>query len=156
MECHSYYNLLTSPIFPVVNTPEINISAVIGATNIGIKAKGLGDLLATSGSFSLTQKNFLSIQGQLGCLMEQEIAKNIEENIKMELDSSSIEMKEKKAIAAYCDGNWSKRSFTNNYSSKSGCGIIIGFQTKKIIFLGGKINTVKCAKDIQILNINAI
>ncbi|KAB0790502.1 hypothetical protein PPYR_04741 [Photinus pyralis] len=39
-------------------------------------------------------------------------------------------------ITVVADGSWSKRSYHNNYNSLSGAAVIIGFRTKKVLFLG--------------------
>ena len=40
------------------------------------------------------------------------------------------------------DGSWGKRSYGHNYSSKTGCGCIIGYESKGILFMGTKIKNV--------------
>ena len=39
-------------------------------------------------------------------------------------------------ITVIVDGGWSHRSYGHRYTSKSGVAVIIGAQTKKILFLG--------------------
>lgn len=39
-------------------------------------------------------------------------------------------------ITVICDGSWPKRSYRNNYNSLSGAAIIVGYETKKVLFLG--------------------
>ena len=37
------------------------------------------------------------------------------------------------------DSSWGKRSYGHNYSSKTGCGALIGFESKGILYVGTKI-----------------
>jgi len=39
-------------------------------------------------------------------------------------------------ITVVADGSWMKRSYGNAYNSLSGIGAIIGYHTKKILFVG--------------------
>ncbi|CAH2006518.1 unnamed protein product [Acanthoscelides obtectus] len=39
-------------------------------------------------------------------------------------------------ITVVADGSWAKRSYHSNYSSLSGAAAIIGYKTKKVLFLG--------------------
>ncbi|KAJ8909537.1 hypothetical protein NQ315_002087 [Exocentrus adspersus] len=39
-------------------------------------------------------------------------------------------------ITVYLDGGWSKRSYGHAYNAASGAGVIIGKETKKVLFLG--------------------
>lgn len=39
-------------------------------------------------------------------------------------------------ITVFVDGGWSKRSHKHSYNAKSGVVIIIGKETKKLLFLG--------------------
>ena len=40
------------------------------------------------------------------------------------------------AISVIVDGGWSKRSHKHSYNAKSGVGIIIGMETKKLLHTG--------------------
>ncbi|KAK4882011.1 hypothetical protein RN001_005330 [Aquatica leii] len=39
-------------------------------------------------------------------------------------------------ISVYLDGGWSKRSYGHNYNAASGVAVIIGRETKKVLYLG--------------------
>ncbi|GFQ80576.1 uncharacterized protein TNCT_511481 [Trichonephila clavata] len=39
-------------------------------------------------------------------------------------------------LTVVVDGCWAKRSYRNNYSSLSGAAAIVGFRTKKVIYMG--------------------
>jgi len=40
------------------------------------------------------------------------------------------------AITVILDGGWSKHSHKHSYNAKSGVGIIVGLETRKILFMG--------------------
>ena len=40
------------------------------------------------------------------------------------------------AITAIVDGGWSKRSDRHSYNAKSGIGIVIGKETRKLLYIG--------------------
>lgn len=82
--------------------------------------------------------------------VKNEVFDDIEENAVTEMQKAADEEKaiaiaENKVgadgvpeIMVVCDGTWPKRSYRKNYSSKSGAAAIIGFQTKKVLYLGIK------------------
>nr|CAI5866908.1 unnamed protein product [Callosobruchus analis] len=41
-------------------------------------------------------------------------------------------------ITVICDGTWGNRSYKKNYNSLSGAAAIIGYRTKKVLYLGVK------------------
>lgn len=53
------------------------------------------------------------------------------------------------AITVVLDGGWSKRSHKHSYNAKSGVAIIIGKETRKLLYIGVRNKyCVSCAKNI--------
>lgn len=57
---------------------------------------------------------------------------------KMALENNEIDSQGRPMITVIADGAWSKRSYKSNYSSKSGVAAIVGYRTKKLLYLGVK------------------
>lgn len=87
------------------------------------------------------------------------VAKKLEEDalneeIRLAKENNEVDSAGNALIAVEIDGSWGKRSFTNNFSSLSGCAAIIGRRTNKIIYADVKnkychICKIAETKDIQ-------
>ncbi|XP_054259250.1 uncharacterized protein LOC128983994 [Macrosteles quadrilineatus] len=70
-------------------------------------------------------------------ILVHKMQRNAEEEKKIALEKGNI-FQGKPYITVIGDGGWAKRSYGHGMSSKSGVDIIIGAETKKILFLGVK------------------
>ncbi|KAB0795633.1 hypothetical protein PPYR_12472 [Photinus pyralis] len=59
-----------------------------------------------------------------------------EEEKEIALRNKNVDKNGIPLITVVADGTWSKRSYHTNFNSLSGAAAIIGFQTKKVLFLG--------------------
>ena len=87
----------------------------------------------------LRKKTFLTIENQIGTswekILAEEISKAGEEEKKLAMERNDY-VDGCPAITVIIDGGWSKRSHKHSYNAKSGVGIIIGKETKKILYIG--------------------
>ncbi len=66
-----------------------------------------------------------------------------EDEIRMAKDSGRVYADGTPWTTAVVDGSWCQRSYGHRYTAKSGCAVIIGHYTKKLLFLG--MRSVYCA-----------
>ncbi len=59
-----------------------------------------------------------------------------QEERKLAMDAGDADPDNVPFITVICDGSWAHRSFGHKYTSNSGCAVIIGARTQKILFLG--------------------
>lgn len=62
----------------------------------------------------------------------------LKEEIKHAIDTANVDSAGNALITIVTDGSWGKRSYGKGFSSLSGCAVIVGFYTKKVIYYGVK------------------
>lgn len=105
---------------------NINVSAVAGMMGIGIR-EFFTALICHAWDKKLIKKFKLTQVFPL-----KHAAKEEKKMAKANGDVGTYGIPE---ITAVCDGNWAKRSYKTKYSSLSGAAAIIGYWTKKILYL---------------------
>lgn len=122
------------------NAMSCNEEAVLGITSIGSGYSHLKELFTnlnvpvmSSSTYDKIQKNqqsdWLSAASEstLDALYEEiEIAKALG---MVDSDGNAL-------IVVICDGGWGKRSYGKAFNSLSGCAVLIGLRTKKVLFYG--------------------
>ena len=87
----------------------------------------------------MSKKTFISIENQIGVswekILSEEIIKAGKEEKELALQRNYL-VHGYPAITVVVDGGWSKRSHKHSYNAKSGVAVIIGKETKKLLFLG--------------------
>ena len=140
--CLMEFNFSTSPKRKGISGGlywECNLAAVWGQMATGGGHAPLTESMAVLGVPSLTKKAFISIEKRIGewwwALFEDSMkeAGNEERSIAI---ANGRYHQGVPAITVIIDGGWSKRSHKHSYNAKSGVGIIIGKETKKILYLG--------------------
>ena len=105
----------------------------------GGRQKRLNETLATLNVPGMSKKTFISIENQIGVswekILSEEIIKAGKEEKELALQRNYL-VHGYPAITVVVDGGWSKRSHKHSYNAKSGVAVIIGKETKKLLFLG--------------------
>lgn len=60
----------------------------------------------------------------------------LQEEIDLAIAAGEVDSKGNALIAVICDGGWGKRSYGKKFNSLSGCALLIGVRTKKVVFFG--------------------
>ncbi|GBO41369.1 hypothetical protein AVEN_132412-1 [Araneus ventricosus] len=118
----------------------INTAAVSGIMTIGGGYSNLEDILSALDIPSMTSHTFQKEHDRISAAWEETAAKEMH-NAAMEEKRLAIEAGEIDAdgiplLTVVADGSWAKRSYRTNYSSLSGAAAIVGFRTKKVLYLG--------------------
>ena len=142
-KCEKSFYIESSP--KIAGTAEIkrryrvNTGAVWGVSSSGGGHRQLNDVLASINVPGMSKKTFLKIEGQIGAAWEKNLADEIikagEEEKKLAQERNDI-INGYPAITVIVDGGWSKRSHKHSYNAKSGVGVIIGKETKKLLYIG--------------------
>ncbi|KAK5648354.1 hypothetical protein RI129_003246 [Pyrocoelia pectoralis] len=126
------------------NQVDINTAAVIGSVNIGAGFTQLQSFTSSLDIPPMSYKMFARAH-ETACNAWESLAwETMKEAAKEEsliaIQSGSVDEDGIPMITVVCDGSWAKRSYRGggNYNSLSGTAAIIGFNTKKILYIGIK------------------
>ena len=118
---------------------ECNIAAVWGQMTTGGGHSKLKETLATLGIPTMSQRSFITTEREIGAWWQQQLEESMKEAGKEEC-KLAIERNEYHegvpATTVIVDGGWCKRSHRHTYNAKSGVGVVIGFHTHKILYIG--------------------
>ncbi|KMQ88744.1 hypothetical protein RF55_11711 [Lasius niger] len=135
--CNYKANIWSEPTEP--KTLDINTAAVAGTVTVGIGHAQLDELCAAMNIPCMSDKTYIKNREKL----VNDFEKTATENMKMAGEVEKQLALEKNDvingipyITVIADGSWMKRSYGNAYDSLSGVGAIIGYRTKKILFVG--------------------
>lgn len=118
---------------------DVNNSAVLGITNVGSGYTHLAELHSTLNIPTFSSRTFDKIQENIADLWEEtameEMAKAAEEEKELAIECGDVTADGTPLVTVVCDGVWAKRSYRSNYNSMSGAAAIVGFKTKKVLYL---------------------
>ncbi|XP_050519213.1 uncharacterized protein LOC126893255 [Diabrotica virgifera virgifera] len=131
--------LSTETVTTVEDFEEINKSAVFGITNVGSGYAHSNEFNSSLNIPTLSSKTYNKIQDNLSDLWEEaaleEMAKAANEEKRLAIECGELSKDGIPLVTVVCDGVWAKRSYRMNYNSFSGAAVIVGFKTKKVLFL---------------------
>lgn len=121
------------------DTENINISAVLGITSIGLGHYHLQEFLAHLNVPSMSyvtyhkyEENY--VQKEYYKLSKKLEAEALNEEIRLAKENNEVDEGGNALISVEFDGSWEKRAYTGNFSSLAGCAAIVGLRTKKILY----------------------
>lgn len=121
---------------------SINESFVSGIMSIGSGYSGMEELCATLEVPSLSIAGYGKCHKKVCEWWEKTkftcMAAAADEEKKLAIESGDIDENGTPMITVVADACWSKRSYKTNYSALSGAATIIGYRTKKIIYMAVK------------------
>ena len=145
MKCNGCNSVMKLETSAKVNCPtgtkrwECNIAAVWSQMTTGGGHSKLKETLATLGIPTMSQRSFITTEREIGAWWQQQLEESMKEAGKEEC-KLAIERNEYHegvpATTVIVDGGWCKRSHRHTYNAKSGVGVIIGFHTHKILYIG--------------------
>lgn len=116
----------------------INRDAVLGIYSVGLGFSHVEELCTNMDVPSMSYDLFHTIekvqQEDWLKLAKQESLKALLEEIELSKARGQVDSKGNALIQIITDGSWGKRSYGRFFSSMSGCAVIIGLHTKKVIF----------------------
>ncbi|XP_063232486.1 uncharacterized protein LOC134536623 [Bacillus rossius redtenbacheri] len=125
------------------NHLDVNDKMVWGTISVGLGYGPLHELLSVINVHPMSPGCFAYHENKIGehwkVMLQKEMEDAALEEFSMAKDDGRICMvgdEEHAWTIGILDGGWSQRSYGHRYSAKSGCAIIIGFYTKKLLFLG--------------------
>jgi hypothetical protein len=110
--------------------------------NNGLGKKGLNNILSLINVPSISKYKYKKMNYLLTDKIDKLLKDSTSEAIQKEkdyfTDIDQFSKSGKIKISCVGDGAWSKRSYKTNYIANSGAAVLIGMQTKKILYLGVK------------------
>lgn len=121
------------------DTIDINLSAVLGITAVGLGHYHLQEFLAHLNVPVMSYVTYHKYEAERVQVEYFKLSKKLEaealaEEIRLAKENNDVDLAGNALIAVEFDGSWEKRSYTNNFSSLSGCAAIVGLRTKKILY----------------------
>ncbi|KMR04828.1 heterogeneous nuclear ribonucleoprotein l-like protein [Lasius niger] len=135
--CNYEANIWSEPTQP--ETLDVNTAAVAGTVTMGIGYAQLEELCAAINVPCMSEPTYVKYRENLiddfnkTAMENMKMAGEVEKQLALERNDviNGIPY-----ITVVADGSWMKRSYGNAYNSLSGIGAIIGYHTKKILFVG--------------------
>ena len=118
---------------------ECNLSAVWGQMVTGGGYSQLEESMSVLGVPVMTKASFISTERDIGEWWRTELVKTMKAAGKEEKQLAEQRGDYHEgipSITVIVDGGWSKRSHKHSYNAKSGVGIIIGKETRKLLHIG--------------------
>ncbi|KAL4091408.1 hypothetical protein QTP88_026104 [Uroleucon formosanum] len=120
----------------------INTSAVVGAINSGCGYSQLQELMCAMEVPSI-HINTYQVEHERICKGYEETAlDSMKEAAKVEAElaiaEGNVDVDGTPLVAVVADGSWCKRSYRTMYNSLSGMAALVGYRTKKVLFMAVK------------------
>ncbi|EZA47389.1 hypothetical protein X777_16362, partial [Ooceraea biroi] len=120
------------------NELDVNTAAVAGTVTVGISYAQLEELCAAINIPCMSEKTYIHNRENLlddfqkTAMNSMKMADELEKQLAMERNEviNGISY-----ITVVADGSWMKRSYGSAYDSLSGVDIIIGYRTRKVLFI---------------------
>lgn len=118
---------------------NVNKAAVLGITSAGNGFYNLEEFCAHLNMPCMSDKTFdknnKDLQKDWWQLAKYHTDEALKEEIRLAKAANEVDEKGNALITVITDGSWGKRSYGKGYSSLSGCAVLIGYRTKKIIYV---------------------
>ncbi|XP_064465681.1 uncharacterized protein LOC135377293 [Ornithodoros turicata] len=119
---------------------DVNSSAVNGIVSIGSGFSGLRELLGALDIPGMAGSTYSKYQDIVAKGIDEtaweEIRKAGIEEARLAREAGDVDADGFPIITVVADGAWCKRSYKNKYDALSGLAVIVGYRTKKVLFLG--------------------
>lgn len=136
---------------------SLNEEAVLGIASVGLGSFQLNEFLTnievpcmSDYTYDKTQKKQ---QVDWWKLAKKEANDALTEEIRLAVLNGNVDSGGNALITVVVDGSWPKRSYNKNFSSLSGCAVIIGMRTNKVIYFDVKDKYCHVCKIAQSKNV---
>lgn len=121
---------------------DLNSAAVLGITAVGLGAYHLNEFctnleIPCMTDYSYDKKQKIQ-QEEWWNLAKKSALDALREEIRLAIMNGDVDSSGNAFIVIVCDGSWPKRSYTTNFSSLSGCAVMIGVRTNKVLYFDVK------------------
>ncbi len=139
-DCGTEFSLPSSPKISTKNSThfEINIRAVWAQMATGGGQFRLDEQMTTMGMPGMSEKTFVQIENEIGSWWKETLQKEMIEAGIMErkLAEERGDYDEMVPfISVIIDCGWSKSAHKHTYNAKAGVGVIIGRETKRVLYM---------------------
>ena len=130
----------------------INLSSVLSSLSTGLGFAGMNEIFSLHGIKYMNEEQYSKNQLKIEEIIKKELDKSLQINLDLEKD---IAIEEGNfdggypTISCIGDGRWSKRSYNFNYTANSSTAVLIGSNTRKIVYIGVKNKYCRiCQKEV--------
>lgn len=120
----------------------VNQSFVSGIMSVGLGFSALEELLSVAEISTMSNRIYAKCHKKVCEWWERAKATSMAEaaleESKLALERGEVNQNGIPMITVVADGCWSKRSYGKNYAALSGAAAIVGYRTKKVIFMAVK------------------
>lgn len=122
------------------NVMDVNTAAVSGTITTGGGHAQVEEFLSVLDIPPMSQKTFKKYEQKVSVGWAATAAAEMEdaaaEEARLAREHGEVDKDGTPLITVVADGAWCKRSYRTNYSSLSGVAAIVGYRTRKVVFLG--------------------
>lgn len=134
--CHEKFKISTSRD----SDDNVNKDAVLAVMSIGSGFSHLEQLSASLDIPCMSPRFYSKVHDEICDIWEETSIKTMKNAADIErqlaIEAGEVDSNGTPLITVVVDGSWAKRSYGNNYNSLSGAAAIVGFRTRKVLFLG--------------------
>lgn len=125
--------------FVSTDDEDVTSNIILGCMTSGSGYSQLKQIIAAANMPTLTYKTYKSKHDKI-CIEWKNVANEsmkaaAEEEKQLAINRGNVNKNGIPMISVVCDGTWAKRSYRRNYNSLSGAACIVGFETKKVLFI---------------------
>lgn len=121
---------------------NVNAAALNASVSVGIGYDQTYEFLSLLEIPPMSKPKYYSLQNELVEAYNETTWSSMiqagQEEKNLAIQNNEVDQLGRPLITVVADGAWSKRSYKTNYSACSGVAAIIGYRTKKILYLGVK------------------
>lgn len=135
--CHYEANIWSHPTDN--KTVDINTAITAGTITIGIGYAQMEEMFAAANIPCMSEKTYIKYRESVIDDFEETAIENMKKAGEVE---KQLALQRNEVIngipyiTVVADGSWAKRSYGTAYDSLSGVGAIIGYRTRKVLFVG--------------------
>lgn len=134
--CGKYERIESSPVNDT--SLGVNEAAVLGIRSVGLGRAHIDEFFAhlniPTMSNTLYDSNNKIHQKEWWFLAKKSALEALQKEIELAVQNNEVDTAGNAKLSVKVDGSWGKRSMGSNMSSLSGCAIIMGMRTRKIIY----------------------
>ncbi|XP_063215915.1 uncharacterized protein LOC134527292 [Bacillus rossius redtenbacheri] len=137
--CNGKFSIQTQDPDTSSSHMDINSRAVAGIMSVGGGFSHLQEICASIGMPSMYSKTYSVIHDKICDGWEKAAIKEMQDAAKEEaelaVERGDVDENGTPLLTVAVDGCWSKRSYRTHYNAPSGVAAIVGFYTKKVLFM---------------------
>ena len=120
---------------------DLNLLSVLSSLSTGLGYSAMNEIFSIHNIRYMNRQQYNKCQNSLSVTVNQELNDSLVKNLEIEKKIAADELNFNggyPAISCIGDARWSKRSYNYNYTANSSTAVLIGMNTKKILYTGVK------------------